>query len=185
MSSRHELTSVSHGAPGASPGNSVSMRLDVQQVLSALGNAIVRNASERDLATVFEHEVQRLLSVRAVRLREIPARYQARLVTPTRTAESVVLGVPTADPRTQAVLEASCDPERPLDDREYQALVAAAQLGGLVLEAARGRTAVRTTTPDGAAPLIGSTVAMQQLRARVERVALTDFTILIEGPMRR
>jgi transcriptional regulator with PAS, ATPase and Fis domain len=181
MSSRHELTSVSHGAPGASPGNSVSMRLDVQQVLSALGNAIVRNASERDLATVFEHEVQRLLSVRAVRLREIPARYQARLVTPTRTAESVVLGVPTADPRTQAVLEASCDPEHPLDDREYQALVAAAQLGGLVLEAARGRTAVRTTTPDGAAPLIGSTVAMQQLRARVERVALTDFTILIEG----
>jgi transcriptional regulator with PAS, ATPase and Fis domain len=32
-----------------------------------------------------------------------------------------------------------------------------------------------------AAPLIGSTIAMRQLRATIERVALTDFTVLLEG----
>jgi DNA-binding NtrC family response regulator len=34
---------------------------------------------------------------------------------------------------------------------------------------------------DGAAPLIGSTRAMSALRDRIERVANTDFTILLEG----
>src|SRR5688572_14778150 len=165
------------------PSSSVAIapRTNVHQVIAALGDAIGRSAADRDLAGVFEREVERLLSMRAVRLREIPARYQARLVTPTRTADSVVLGVPTADPRMQAVLEASCDPERPLDDHGYQSLVAAAQLGGLVLEAARGRGAAGPAPPDGAAPLVGSTPVMQQLRARVERVAITDFTALVEG----
>ena len=156
-------------------------RLDVQALIAALGSAVGRSAADGDLPGVFERELQRLLSLRTIRLREIPARYQARLVTPTRTADSVVLGVPTADPRMQAVLEASCDPERPLDDHGYQSLVAAAQLGGLVLEAARGRGAAGPAPPDGAAPLVGSTPVMQQLRARVERVAITDFTALVEG----
>jgi DNA-binding NtrC family response regulator len=180
MSSRNDVT----GFPYVVSSSTLTMgpgRRDVQQVIAALGNAIVRNAGERDLAAVFEQEVQRLLSVRMVRLREIPARYQVRLVTPTRTADSIVLGVPTADPQMQAVLEASCDPERPLDDRDYQALVAIAQLGGLVLEAARARHLLRVAPPDGAAPLIGSTPLMQQLRGRIERFATTDFTVLIEG----
>jgi DNA-binding NtrC family response regulator len=34
---------------------------------------------------------------------------------------------------------------------------------------------------DMAAPLIGSTGAMRRLRATIERVACTDFTILLEG----
>ena len=34
---------------------------------------------------------------------------------------------------------------------------------------------------DMAAPLIGSTIAMRQLRATIERVACTDFTVLLEG----
>ena len=156
-------------------------RQKVQQVITALGNALARNAADRDLAAVFESEVQRLLSMRSVRLREIPARYQVRLVTPTRTADSVVLGVPTADPYRQAVLEANCEPNRPLDDVDYQVLTSVAQLAGLVLEAARPRMMARLAPRDGAAPLIGSTPLMQQLRTRVERVAPTDFTVLIEG----
>jgi DNA-binding NtrC family response regulator len=179
MSSREDVTPF--GAPASSPVENAAPRLEVQQLVAALGGALVRNATERDLAAVFERELQRLLAVRAIRLREIPSRYQVRLVTPTRTADSIVLGVPTADPRTQAVLEASCDPERPLDDGGYQSLVAAAQLAGLVLEAARARGALTTSSRDGAAPLVGSTSVMQQLRARVERVARTDFTVLVEG----
>ena len=34
---------------------------------------------------------------------------------------------------------------------------------------------------DGAAPLIGSSAVMRGVRDRIERVALTDFTVLIEG----
>ena len=34
---------------------------------------------------------------------------------------------------------------------------------------------------DGAAPLIGSSEAIRRVRERIERVAATDFTILIEG----
>jgi transcriptional regulator with PAS, ATPase and Fis domain len=37
------------------------------------------------------------------------------------------------------------------------------------------------TLRDGAAPLVGSSAIMRGLRERIERVALTDFTILIEG----
>ena len=156
-------------------------RNDLRQVLAALGGALVGNAAERDLPAVFEEQVQQLLSVRAVRLREIPSRYQARLVTPTRTADSVVLSVPTADPRLQAVLEASCEPDRSLDDSDIEILTCVAQLGGLVLEASRARMTFRLRHGDGAAPLVGSTPVMHALRERVERVAATDFTILIEG----
>ena len=156
-------------------------RVAMHQIIGALGAAITRNATEQDLVAVFEGEVQRLLAMRAVRLREIPTRYQVRLVTPTRTADSLVLGVPNADPRVQAVLEATCAPNRELDERDYQALSSIAQLAGLVLEASRGRNAAPPRTADGAAPLIGSTPAMQALRTRIERVALTDFTVLVEG----
>ena len=34
---------------------------------------------------------------------------------------------------------------------------------------------------DGAAPLIGSSEAIRRVRELIERVAATDFTILIEG----
>ena len=154
---------------------------DLRQVVAAVSAALEHPATEGGLPGVFEKQVEQLLSMRAVRLREIPARYQARLVTPTRTAESIVLGVPSANPRVQAVLEASFERGRLLDAQDFELLTAAAQLGGLVLEAARTRGATRPGSPDGAAPLIGSTSVMESLRERVERVAWTDFTVLIEG----
>ncbi len=156
-------------------------RHDLRQVLAALGGALVRSAVERDLPAVFEEQVQQLLAVRAVRLREVPARYNARLVTPTRTADSVVLSVPTGDPRLQAVLEASCEPSRSFDEWDIEALTCVAHLGGLVLEASRARAAHRLRHADGAAPLVGSTPAMHALRGQLERVAATDFTVLVEG----
>ena len=153
----------------------------IGSVLRALGDALVSDPVDRDLCGVFEREVQRLVGLRSVRLREIPARYHARLVTPTRTVESIVLGVPSSDPRAQAILEASFDAGHPPADAEIDLLAAAAQLAGLVLEASRTRVATMTRNVDGAAPLIGASDVMQVLRGRVERVALTDFTVLIEG----
>ena len=151
----------------------------LRRVLAALSTGLANPASG-SLAEVFERQLQQLLSMRDVRLREIPTRYQARLVTPTRTSESIVLGVPTADPQVQAVLEVSFDRSRRLEDTDLELLTLAAQLGGLVLEASRStRRSVRP--PSVTSPLIGSTTSMQLLRERVARVANTDFTVLIEG----
>jgi DNA-binding NtrC family response regulator len=154
---------------------------ELREVLEAIGASLARSAGHNDLEATFEQQVRQLLDLRAVRLREVRARYQARLVTPTRTADSIVLGVPTADPRVQAVLEASCDSDQRLEEPHHDVLVALAHLGGLVLEVARARAQPSGRPPGGAGPLIGSTPKMRALRDKVERVAETDFTVLIEG----
>src|SRR2546425_7220054 len=157
-------------------------RSDLRQVLEALAHAIRLPPEERSLPGLFERELRRVLSVRTVRLREVPARYQARLVTPTRTPESIVLNVPTSEPGRQAVLEAAFEPGGRMDEWNVDLLRAAAHLGALVLEAERHRAQVGSYRRlDGAAPLIGSTSVMHDLRERLERVAVTDFTVLIEG----
>jgi len=46
---------------------------------------------------------------------------------------------------------------------------------------ASNKTKVVSVLRDGAAPLIGSSAVMRTIRDRIERVAPTDFTILIEG----
>jgi hypothetical protein len=64
-------------------------------------------------------------------------------------------------------------------------LAAGAQVAGLLLEIERanGRwpLACARSRTDGAAPLIGSSRAIRLVRDRIERVAATDFTVLIEG----
>jgi transcriptional regulator with PAS, ATPase and Fis domain len=154
---------------------------NLRQLLVALGNALGNGLAGEEFEGAFEQHVRQMLDLRSVRLREVRARYQARLVTPTRTSDSIVLGVPGPDSRVQAVLEASCDPGRRFDEHDLSALTAVAQLGGLVLEIARSRASARGRPSLSVAPLIGSTVVMQELRARVERVANTDFTVLVEG----
>jgi transcriptional regulator with PAS, ATPase and Fis domain len=72
--------------------------------------------------------------------------------------------------------------DRQLDPWDEQLLETAAHLLTLALAADRQhvpRASVRAST--GAAPLIGSSPHMQVLRARIERVALSDFTVLIQG----
>ena len=153
----------------------------LRQLLEALGVALSTRVGDDDLEVAFEQQVRQVLDLRSVRLREVRARYQARLVTPTRTADSIVLSVPTSDPRVQAVLEASCDASRRFNEHDLDVLTAVAQLGGLIMEVARGRVPARVRPAASVAPLIGSTPVMQALRARVERVAATDFTVLVEG----
>jgi DNA-binding NtrC family response regulator len=159
-------------------------RAGLRRVIAALAVDLSRCYEDRDLRGVFEHEVRQLVPSRQIRLREIPTRYQARLVTPARTPESVLLDVPTTDPGRQGVLEAVLDPACSIDEWDFEMLSAAAHLGALVLEANRARYApvpLGVRRPEGAAPLIGSTPVMQALRERVERVASTDFTVLVEG----
>jgi transcriptional regulator with AAA-type ATPase domain len=174
-----ESSMVMRGGGGVTDPRVDDNVASLRQVLEALGTALASQAPHHDLGATFEQHVRQALDLRAVRLREVRDRYQARLVTPTRTSDSIVLGVPTADPRVQAVLEASCQPDQPMEGSDYDVLVALAHVGGLVLEIGRGRAV--TSTALGAGPLIGSTQVMQALRAQIERVAATDFTVLIEG----
>ena len=169
---------------GGAPSQATSAA-DLRRILTALG-AGLRHGAERDLSSIFEHELRQLLAIRGVRLREVPARYQARLVTPTRSADAVVFGVPTIDDRTQAVLEASLPAHRAFRDADLELLTVAAHLGGLVLEASRAHLATpRARQQDRLVPMIGSSPVMEALREQVARVASTDFTVLIEGAKRR
>jgi transcriptional regulator with PAS, ATPase and Fis domain len=157
-------------------------RADLRHVLNALSAELIAREGARTLQSVFEQELSRVLPARSIRLREVPARLQARLVTPTRTADSVVLDVPTADPSRQIVLEATLESGRTLDEWNTDLLIAAAHLAALVMEAdLRKPPAASRESSESAGALIGSSPLMQQLRERVERVATTDFTVLIEG----
>src|SRR5262249_54753042 len=80
------------------------------------------------------------------------------------------------------------DPSCRLGEWDFQQLGVAVHIGALVLEIerTRGRAVRNAGSPsrnkrDGAAPLIGSTSAMEVLRSSIERVAGTDFTVLLEG----
>jgi DNA-binding NtrC family response regulator len=153
----------------------------IARVLAALG-AGLDNSAERNLPAIFEREVRQLVDARDIRLREVPARYQARLVTPTRSNDAIVLGVPTPDDRAQAVLEASLPPNRAFRDDDMELLTAAAQLGGLVLEATRVHAlAPKPRHPARHMPMLGSSRAIEALRQQIARVAMTDFTVLVEG----
>ena len=103
-------------------------------------------------------------------------------------ASSVVsFEIPTSDPRRIAVLDAVPAPARSIDDWDTQNLAAASQVAALVLEIEMARAEARAevrplpSRSDGAAPIIGSTPQMERLRQTIERVASTDFTVLIEG----
>jgi hypothetical protein len=91
--------------------------------------------------------------------------------------------VPTTASVQRARLEAVFDSTRTLDGWTCQLLDTATHVAALILEIERcqGRRAGSRARPDGAAPLIGSSQAIRAVRERIERVAATDFTVLIEG----
>jgi len=137
-----------------------------------------------DLQSAFLGRLRGLIPAQSVRLNELTGTASIRVGQPVRTRDYVAFAVPVVDTTRHIVLEASCAADSNLDDWSCQLLETAASLGTLLFEAER---LVRLHQPpsgssrDGAAPLIGSSLAMQGLRERVERVATTDFTVLIEG----
>jgi len=156
------------------------------KLLAALGDVIRSSADGPALRRRFEEEVRGLVSVRAVYLRG-GTRCASAPDRVARPPEVVSLEVATADSSQQAALEVVVDPSDRVDDWSLQALEAAADVGALVLEIERRPSVLRQpglcvhARADGAAPLIGSSPAMRALRDRIERIAATDFTVLIEG----
>jgi two-component system response regulator HydG len=174
------------------PGSHVSRRRDRRRGFAELLAVIARNLDRRgDVAFIrsaFEDTLRCIVPVQSVRLREAAHRWPGA-PDAGHESEVIALEVPGGDPASPAVLEATFDRGSRLGEWDFQALSMAAHLGALVLEIERGRalllragvTPVPRPPRDGAAPLIGSTPAMDELRRTIERVAGTDFTVLIEG----
>jgi transcriptional regulator with PAS, ATPase and Fis domain len=163
-------------------------RQGVGDLLSTLARAIGNAADAALMRGAFEELLRRMLRVRSVRLRDGSSRWLGRAAESSDSVESIAFEVPGSQPGGEGVLEASFDPGCQVGEWDFQMLGMAAHIGALVLEIDRNRlqlakaagTAGRPKR-DGAAPLIGSTPAMEVLRSRIERVAGTDFTILLEG----
>ncbi len=157
-------------------------------LLAALTRALDRRNDISLMRGAFEEMLRHVIPVRTVQLREAGSRWASRLDA-TSGPESVALEVPAADPGRPGMLEATFDPGCRLGEWDFQMLKLASHLGALVLEIERSRLQLARAgllnanrlRRDGAAPLIGSTSVMQALRATIERVAATDFTVLIEG----
>jgi DNA-binding NtrC family response regulator len=164
---------------------------DRRRVLGELLGALTRSLDRRLDASLmrgaFEATLRRALPLRAVHLRESGSRWtnQAEAAS---APESVALEVPGVDPDSPGVLEAAFDPGCCLGEWDFQLLGLAAHIGALVLEIERSRAqlaragllGVNRLRRDGT-PLVGSTPPMQELRSTIERVAATDFTVLLEG----
>jgi DNA-binding NtrC family response regulator len=157
-------------------------RSGLGHILAILSRSIGDTSDLAPLRGAFEETTRRVVPVRAVRLRDANARWIDR-AGPVDAVESLVL------PVAGGTLEAFFDPGTPLGDWDFQILGDAAHLAALVLEIERNRLQLARAglvpgcqpKRDGAAPLIGSTPAMMALRDRIERLASTDFTVLLEG----
>jgi two-component system response regulator HydG len=156
------------------------------ELLATLARTIGSRGDTALLRGAFEELVRRTLSVRSVHLRDATSRWGGR--PDTSAIESVAFEVPGPSPKTRGVLEATFDPGCRPGEWDIQMLGMAANLGALLLEIERGHLQITRSElagsrskADGAAPLIGSTPAMAALRSRIERVAVTDFTVLLEG----
>jgi DNA-binding NtrC family response regulator len=181
----------SHMTNHAEPASYTARQRDRRDAIGGLLSALTRSLDRRHdvslMRGTFEEAVRRMVPVRSIQLRDIGSRWINR--GDGRGIESIALEVPAADSSTMGLLDATFDPGCRLGEWDFQMLGISAHVAALVLEIERlrvqlgraGLLAINRPRRDGAAPLIGSTRVMQALRSTIERVAVTDFTILLEG----
>lgn len=155
-------------------------RRGLTTLLSVVAGALPGAREPKVLRQRFEQQLRELLNARQVELREGPAL--------TRPPENGISLDVTTGEYTLGAIDAQFDGgAAALDDWDQQLLESARQLAALVLvldRAQRGGGLAGAPGPiarDGAAPIVGSSAAIRRVRARIERVAATDFTVLIEG----
>ncbi len=137
-----------------------------------------------DLQAVLLRRLRRVIRGANVRFNELPGSPALRASQPIRAKDYAAFAVPLTDRTRAIVLEASAPASAALDDWTCQLLETAANLATVVLDAERLVKAQQGPSAehrDQSAPLIGSSSVMHALRERIERVATTDFTVLIDG----
>ncbi len=171
-------------SPHSGGARRADRRGGLHTLVGEVAASLLLSTERRNLGGLVAEPLARLARVRSIRLNEISCSLSSRSLQPVRARDYVAYAVPVRDAGRQVVLEAAFDPQVGPDEWTCQLLEASASLAAVLLEAERlGATPAQITTSgrDGAAPLIGSSDAMCALRERVERVANTDFTVLIEG----
>jgi len=152
-------------------------RRGVASLVSALAAALPMTREPRVLRQRFEEELRDRVRARAIGLRDS---------TSSATAPPGALTIDVvAGPFTLGAIDIVSDEANALDEWDLQLLESARQLAAIVLLLERAQRAGFCTMPrqrpDGAAPIVGSSPGMRAVRERMERIALTDFTVLIEG----
>jgi transcriptional regulator with PAS, ATPase and Fis domain len=164
--------------PGRPLTYSESGRPDVARLLAVLTSGMSLARDPRGARERFEEELRLALQARSVVLRDDPG-------APLPPPNVICIPVPFGPGEPRVRLEAVFDGPRGVDEWTARLMDAAAHVAAILLELERaggytsGMPARRQ--PDGAAPLIGSSDAIRRVRDRIERVAATDFTVLIEG----
>jgi hypothetical protein len=160
----------------------------ITALLASLSQGLREDHAAAALRERFESALRQIVPLRSVHLRETGPPFTLRPPGPSASTESVCLDIPMSGPTGRALLEATFDRATGLDEWDFQTLNAAVHVASFVLEIERAAAGAngngmgsRTCRADGAAPLIGSSPAMHALRERIERLSLTDFTVLIEG----
>ncbi len=159
-------------------------RAGVDLLIQRVATDFLNTNHRRNFAVFLTERLAQLTSVRSVRINEISGAMSPRSLQPVRARDYVAYAVPVREEGRQVMLEAAFDARTGPDDWTCQVLEAAAGLAAVLLEAERLATTPAPLTSvdrDGAAPLIGLSEVMRLLRERVERVANTNFTVLIEG----
>ena len=173
------------GLPAAyAPRRRADRRSGLNDLVREVATDCLAHDAPRDLRTMLAAKVRRLVQAKTVQFSELAGTPALRVGQPVRTRDYIAYAVPTGDAAKRVVLEASFVNDVGTDDWTCQVLEAAASLSTMLFEVerlTRLTDAVTARPVDGAAPLIGSSLAMQALRERIERVATTDFTVLIEG----
>jgi transcriptional regulator with PAS, ATPase and Fis domain len=150
-------------------------RRGIAALLSAVTSGLSVARESGPLRERFEDELRGLVRARSIALRDEP-----HPAAPNVTC----IDIPHGTSHHRARIEAIFEPSRLLDGWTCQTLESAAHIATLLLEVDRlhGRPPVAARNKaDGAAPLIGSSEGIRAVRQRIERVAATDFTVLIEG----
>ena len=147
------------------------------EFLAVLESRMVGSAKIGVLEAAVPAALERLLPIRGARLTAAPAPPLAAREGPAVSSLRFPVSVPS---RADLALEVSIDPGLALGAWERQALRQAARVVGLLI-VCRNQAPPPGQPPEPAAPLVGSSAPMRGLRQQIERVAATDFTVLIEG----
>jgi transcriptional regulator with PAS, ATPase and Fis domain len=147
-------------------------------LLESVADVLPSCREARAVRNRFERKLCDLLHLREVELRDGPA-------IPHPPEDVLSLEVRSGE-FTLGAIDAVVDPQRALDAWDRQLLDAARQIASLVLTIDRAQRAGMFTTAggyrrNGAAPIVGSSAGIRAVRERMERVAATHFTVLIEG----
>ena len=160
---------------------SAERRRGVITLLSTVVSSLSGCREARHVRQQFEAELCDLMNAREVELRDGPAmpRPPESVISLDVVSGGIVLGA------IDATFDEGCCA---FDDWDQQLLDSARQVAALVMIVDRAQRAggfgvgfAPLGQDDGAAPIVGSSAAIRRVRARMERVAATGFTVLIEG----